>query len=522
MENDRIAALATPMGSSALAVIRTSGPGCIDEIAGCTDRQAVIAESRGGRMRKVRFVDPTDGGEVDEVVLGIFRGPASYTGEDMVEIYSHGSIPGIQRILATLYTVGFRPAEPGEFTQRAFLAGKIDLTRAEAVQELVSSQTATGHEMALQRLGGSVEAVIRSIKDEIVQIMARVAVQIDYPEDEIGEIAIDPVTVSSARDRLFRLAESYRTGRLYQEGVSIALAGKTNAGKSSLFNALLREDRAIVSETHGTTRDYISSRIDLQGIPVELYDTAGLRNTTEAIEEEGIRRTRTVVTGTDVVLYLIDGTVGMTAEDEEVLAELAGAPAVSDRGNRETPPGNVSDGDTRTWDDRRGDTQSGTIPNRNFPNPGRRIHIVWTKSDAPGWRPPSGNNESTESDKDGTLWKDSSRESDPPSLPFLYIPVSAEKMVGIDTLIATILETIVPERSVRTGAAVIDSLRQKNLLDRTIAALDEVLRGLETRMPVDVISVDLQDALYALGEIVGEVTTEEVLDAVFGGFCVGK
>ena len=496
MENDRIAALATPMGSSALAVIRTSGPGCIDEVAGCTDRTTVIAETGGGRLRKARFVDPADGVEIDEVVLGLFHGPASYTGEDMVEIYSHGSIPGVQRILATLYAVGFRPAEPGEFTQRAFLAGKMDLTRAEAVQELVSSQTATGHELALQRLGGSVETAIRSVKDEIVQIMARVAVQLDYPEDETGEIPIDPATVTSARDRLARLAQSYRTGRLYQEGVSMALAGKTNAGKSSLFNALLREDRAIVSDTHGTTRDYISSRIDLQGIPVELYDTAGLRNTTEAIEEEGIRRTRTVVTGTDVVLYLIDGTVGMTTEDEETLAELTGFNSASD-------------------------DASGDPPDR-----GRRIHIVWTKSDAPGWRPPLVTGDSEDRAHSVTLWRDESRKldpkPDPPSLTFTCTPVSAEKMDGIDALIATILRIIAPERSVRSGAAVIDSLRQKNLLDRTVAALDEVLAGLEARMPVDVISVDLQDALYALGEIIGEITTEEVLDAVFGGFCVGK
>lgn len=452
-------------------------------------------------MRRVRFVDPADGQEIDEVVLGVFRGPASYTGEDMVEIYSHGSIPGVQRILAVLYSVGFRPAEPGEFTQRAFLAGKIDLTRAEAVQELVSSQTMVGHEMALQRLGGSVEAVIRSIKDDIVQIMARVAVQIDYPEDEIGEIPIDPATVANARERLHRLAQSYRTGRLYQEGVSIALAGKTNAGKSSLFNALLREDRAIVSETHGTTRDYISSRIDLQGIPVELYDTAGLRNTTETIEEEGIRRTRTVVTGTDLVLYLIDGTAGMTPDDEEVLAELIGADA-----------------------ERSGESfASKVVPFEQIPaDTGRRIHIVWTKSDAPGWHPPE------EGDGEATDRTDAIDRTDAPpsprhqSLPLPYTPVSAEKMVGIDALITRIVEIIAPERTARTGAAVIDSLRQKSLLDRTVAALDEVLKGLDAGMPVDLISVDLQDALYALGEITGEITTEEVLDAVFGGFCVGK
>ena len=276
----------------------------------------------GGRLKRATLVDPDTGQPVDDVVIAVFRGPHSYTGEDVAEISCHGSIPGIRRILDILFRNGFRPADPGEFTQRAFFAGKIDLTRAEAVQEIVGSQTAVGHEMALSRLGGSVETAVRGITDDLVQIMARVAIQLDYPEEETGEIPIDPETVAAARAQLRALADSYRTGRLYQEGATVAIAGRTNAGKSSLFNAFLKEDRAIVSDIHGTTRDYISSRVDFRGIPVEIYDTAGLRESSETIEEEGMRRTHSVVRGTDIVVYLVDGTIGITPEDDQILAEL--------------------------------------------------------------------------------------------------------------------------------------------------------------------------------------------------------
>jgi len=489
MEHDLVAALATPFGSAALGVIRTSGPGAVEAIAALTDRRGVIADAAGGTMRRARIVDTGTDEILDDVMLGIFREPRSYTGEDAVEIYCHGSIPGIQAILALLYRSGFRPADPGEFTQRAFLAGKIDLTRAEAVQEIVSSHTVVGHEMALRRLGGSIEEVINEVKRDLVGIMAQVAVQLDYPDDEIDEVTIAPEPVRTAGERLSALAASYRTGRLYQEGVTIALAGRTNAGKSSLFNALLREDRAIVSEIHGTTRDYISSRIDLEGIPAEIYDTAGLRDTTEAIEEEGIRRTRTLVTGTDLVLYVVDAVVGITTEDVRILEEIA-----------------ATVGDNR------------------------RILIVLNKLDSikksvdtPGTNTGDSDNWSATPDSVAVSPAPATRYPDfINNLADTAQGVSAITMEGIDRLIRKIVTMIVPGEQTKTGAPVIDSLRQKNLLDRAVEALDEVLTGITAGVPVDAISVDLQEALHALGEITGEVTSEDILDAVFSGFCVGK
>lgn len=447
MEQDLITALATPLGVSALAVIRTSGPGCIDTVCRLSDRPEKVRAAEGGQLLRSLLVDPEGDEVLDEVMLGLYRSPHSYTGEDAVEIFCHGSPPGIQRILSALFRVGFRQAEPGEFTLRAFMAGKVDLTRAEAVHEIVTAQTTVGHEMALARLGGSIAAAVEEAKQDLVKIMARVAVQLDYPEEDTGEIVIPPETVRAARERIAGLAATYRTGRLYQEGVRVALAGRTNAGKSSMFNALLREERAIVSSTHGTTRDYIESRLDLSGIPVTLYDTAGLRTTEEAIEGEGIRRTRELLQHAELVLYVVDGTQGLDEEDRSQLDAL-----------------------------------------------GDRVVRVWNKADAP----------------------------DCGAAPEGFIPVSAVTLAGIQKLVGRIVEAVTPERSYRTGSPVVDSLRQKNLLERATAALEELERGLTGGYPVDALSVDLQEAINALGEITGEVTSDDILDAVFGGFCLGK
>jgi tRNA modification GTPase len=452
MENDLIVAPATPWGVSALAVLRASGPGTVAAVARICENPRRILDAPGNALRRALLVDPESDEVLDDVMLGIYRAPHSYTGEESVEIFCHGSPPGVRRILAVLYRVGFRPAEPGEFTLRAFLAGKIDLTRAEAVHEIVQAQTARGHEMALARLGGSIAAAIDESKRSLVQIMAAVAVQLDYPEEDTGEVVIPPETVAMARRRLAELAETYRTGRLFQEGARVALAGRTNAGKSSLFNALLREERSIVSETHGTTRDYIESRLDLEGIPVVLFDTAGLRMTEESIEGEGIRRTRNLLENADLVVYVVDGSRGIEPEDRTALATAG--------------------------------TEGG----------GRSVIPVWNKIDDPAAGAPPGD----------------------------FVSVSATTYQGIEKLVGRIVSALTPDRTYREGSPVIDSLRQKNLLDRAVEALGHVEEGLAAGYPVDVVSLDLQEAINALGEITGEVTSEDILDAVFGGFCLGK
>ena len=309
-------------------------------------------------------------------------------------------------------------------------------------------------------------------------MMASVAIQLDYPEEETGEIPVSLETVCRVRGDLEELIGSYRTGRLYQEGVQVALAGRTNAGKSSLFNALLKEDRAIVSPTHGTTRDYLEGWIDLEGVPCRIYDTAGLRKTDEEIEGEGIRRTGRVLEAADLVLYLVDGVEGITAEDEELIRSFRVSAPEEER------TAVAHDAETVAPDAAPG-----------LPGDDRdRLILIWNKVDDRRCR----------------------------QVPEGFLPVSATEITGIDDLVRTVMKRVTPRIRHPESSPVIDSLRQRNLLRRAASALREVELGLSSGIPVDAISVDLQEAIHALGEITGEVTSADILDEVFRSFCVGK
>lgn len=442
------------MGRSALAVIRTTGRGCVDLLAPLFSRSDRLQAAPGNTVHYGKLVRPNEAKdrsrEVDEVVLTLFREPASYTGQDSVEISCHGSPAGIEAVLQLLYGNGFRAADPGEFTMRAFLNGKLDLTRAEAVNELIGSQTRQAHDLALHRLGGAVERQVNEVKDRLTKIMAAVEIQLDYPEEDTGEVPVPRGAISEAIDELNTLLDTYSTGRLYQEGAKVAIAGRTNAGKSSLFNRFLREDRAIVSQTHGTTRDYLETQVSVGGIPLRLYDTAGLRESNEEIESEGIRRSGVLLESAELVLYVVDGTVGLTEDDRARLQELG-----ADR----------------------------VIP-------------IWNKCDS---------EERVETPQTGD-----------------FIELSAESGEGFGQLEEAVRRRLLPGGSGGDGSPIIDSARQKQLLEGCVESLRQVLAGLDDDVPVDAISLDLQDALQALGEITGEVTTSDILDTMFQGFCVGK
>jgi tRNA modification GTPase len=444
---DRICALATPWAPSALAVIRTSGPGCVDALAAFFSRPDVLRGAAGHTVVHGQLVDRA-GARLDDVVVTVFRAPASSTGQETAEIIAHGSLPGLRRILDTLLGGGFRAANPGEFTLRAFLNGKLDLTRAEAVQEVVAARTGRAQALALDRLSGSVTARISDLKSRVIDLMALLNIQLDYAEDDVATAAVPFEALDGVREELRALAATYRTGKVYQEGVRVALAGRTNAGKSSLFNLFLKEDRSIVSDEHGTTRDWVEAWVSLDGVPLRLVDTAGLRDTESAVEREGIRRSRELIDGCEVLLYLIDGTRGVEPDDRRFLDEHA--------------------------DD-------------------ARLVTVFTKADLV-----------TQPTTPGAVW------------------VSSKTGRGFDGLEAAIQARIPGAGDLSAGGAVIDSLRQKQLLDRAVAALDQVRTGTELGAPIDMIALDVRDALDALGEITGEVTTADVLTRMFSSFCVGK
>lgn len=447
VSTDCIAALATPYSQAALAVIRLSGNDCVGRVAPLVSGAGDLAATAGNTVHHGYITDGRQ--RVDEVMIAVYRAPRSYTGQEGAEIFCHGSLPGINRILSLLFRHGFRQAEPGEFTMRAFLNGKLDLTRAEAVQELVNARTDTARALALDRLGGAVTGWIDRVKNRLLQMLASVEVQLDYPDDEIDAAPVPAQTIESCVEELRRLASTYGAGRLYQEGVRVAVAGRTNAGKSSLFNLLLRADRSIVSDVHGTTRDYIEGNIVLKGVPIRLYDTAGLRVSAEEVENEGIRRSRLLIENAACVLYLVDATAGVCSADRENLAALAG---------------------------------------------NQHILRLWNKVDLPGAeRPPEG-----------------------------WIALSAATGDGLDQLHSRLYSEIAGGVRLGEGEAVIDSLRQKQLIDSAVESLERAGESVAHRMPLDLVALDLQEALHALGEITGEVTSADVLDAIFSGFCVGK
>jgi tRNA modification GTPase len=322
-----IIAVATPT-SGAIAVIRCSGADSIGILGKRFSPSERLLRAEPSTIHHGRIVDAR-GTVLDDVLVATYRAPSSYTGEESAEIFCHGGVAGVKLIFQALLSAGFVAAEPGEFTRRAFLNGKLDLTRAEAVNELVRAQTASAHALAIERLRGGVERVVEQIRSALIRVMAGIAAQLDYPEEETPDAAVDAEQITRIETDLRNLAATYERGRILQEGIRVVIAGRTNAGKSSLFNQILRIDRSIVSDTHGTTRDYVEALVDIGGIPVRLFDTAGLRESSEPIETEGMRRTDAVLAAAEVVLYVVGADAGLVPEDQDRLDAISPTPCIT-------------------------------------------------------------------------------------------------------------------------------------------------------------------------------------------------
>lgn len=318
-----ISSIATALAPAALGIVRVSGKNCIELVSKVFSRPKALLEAAGNTL-VYGWMQTVAGDKIDEVMLAVYRAPKSFTGEDMVEIFCHGGPAVVTAVQNLMLKSGFREANRGEYTFRAYINGKTDLTKAEAVKEIIDSHTDVSRSHAAGRLAGSLFEEIDSIKKLIIDTLASIEVEIEYPEDEetIAD-TFDRKDIEIAIERLQSLVDSWKGEKLYQDGARVVLAGRTNAGKSSLFNAILKEERAIVSDIEGTTRDWLESWASINGIPVRLFDTAGLRETDDVIEAQGVELTRNLTKDADVVLYLIDSKAGVTDEDREFIENCA-------------------------------------------------------------------------------------------------------------------------------------------------------------------------------------------------------
>ncbi|MDR2718991.1 MAG: tRNA uridine-5-carboxymethylaminomethyl(34) synthesis GTPase MnmE [Treponema sp.] len=459
-DDSPIAAFATTPGSGALTLIRCSGKGAPELAEKIFSQPEKLRHAAGNTVIHGWIIAP-NGQKVDEVLAAVFRAPKSYTGEDSLDISCHGGSAAGKGVMAALRDCGFRDALPGEFTFRAFMNGKLDLTQSEAVMELVCAQTDKGRSHAINRLSGVLEQEINAIKQQLVAVLSGVEILLDYSEDEISANADEAAGRFSGQQpvreilaRLRTLAQSWRRERIYQEGILAVIAGRPNAGKSSLFNLLLKEERSIVTEIPGTTRDWIEAVISLDGIPIRLADTAGLRESFEPVEKIGVERSRGLLEAAELVLYLIDGAAGITGEDTAFIGEFQAAH-------------------------------------------NKLLLILWNKADIT----PLPARIKIDND---------------------CISISAKTGTGIAELESAIVTTIEAGLNTADAAASLGTVRQKNLVEAAAAALEETLALAEQGQPLDLIAPLLREAVNSLGEITGEVSTADILEEMFSKFCVGK
>ncbi len=343
LDTDTICALATPPGTGGLAVIRMSGPSAFSVTDAASGRRSACTSFAGHTLHRDTIVG-LDGGVIDDVLVSVFHGPRSYTGENVVEISAHGSPLIAGQIIARLLDCGARLARPGEFTERAFLNGKLDLAQAEAVGDLIAAQTAEAQQLARRQTEGRLSQAVQEIRSGVLGVLAQIEATIDFPED-VGELdsAACDAALMQANQQVFDLLATADRGILVREGLSVVLAGRPNVGKSSLMNALLRTSRAIVTATPGTTRDVLEETINLNGVLMRLFDTAGLRETSDEAEQLGVARTRETLHSADIVLLVLDAVAGETPEDADLRVTLAGRPHLSvwnkwDAAGQEVPP----------------------------------------------------------------------------------------------------------------------------------------------------------------------------------------
>jgi len=456
--DDTIAAIATPPGIGGIGIVRISGPQS-EAIA-----RTVYRPPKGDiplnshHLYRGQIISSQTGTIIDEVLITLMRKPHSYTGEDQLEIHGHGNPLILEAVLAEVIRAGARPAQPGEFTRRAFLNNRIDLTQAEALMGLMTARTPRGLEIAHTQLQGALQRQIETFRQALIEILATLETVIDFSEDEGKNHYLTDAgqQIQSVSDQIRKILSTYHEGKMIRHGVHAMIIGRPNVGKSSLLNRLLGEHRAIVTAIPGTTRDFIEESADIHGIAVNLTDTAGLRNPADIIEKEGIDRVWEKLSAADLVIPVLDGSMPLTDEDYEILEKISH----------------------------------------------QSVLLVINKADL----------DHLFSDEDFQAWL-------PDVKP---VRISAKTGIGIPALKEAVYQRLVGTQTDHSTDIIITQLRHKTTLEKTIGCLLQAHENLANAMSPEFIALDLREALDSLGEIVGITATEDILDRIFSTFCIGK
>jgi tRNA modification GTPase len=466
---DTIVAVSTPPGRGGLGVVRLSGGEAVEITIKLIRFQKSPLETQQATLGE--FCDPQGGKILDQVVVTCFRRPHSYTAEDVVEISCHGAPVILRYLVECCLSSGARLAEPGEFTLRAFLNGRIDLTQAEAVRDLIESRTLYQARVAAQQLEGAVSARLKPHKQALLELIAELEAGIDFAEDDVAVLERREIVarIDRVHAGLDKLVQGYEYGRIVREGLSLAIVGRPNVGKSSLFNRLLNEERAIVTSTPGTTRDLVAETASIGGIPLRFVDTAGIRHTEDEVEKIGVEKSFQAIAESDLRLLVADASQGWTEADSGLLSRMRPLGALLIACNKADLPhkiSNQSEIPLRRLTDRNGrDAELEVAP------------VVWT---------------------------------------------SALTGEGIPELKEKILEIAAPARDLGLEGEFITNLRHQQLLQVSLQALAKARQAAEQNLPHEMLLLDLYEALRPLDQITGATYVDDVLDIIFSTFCVGK
>lgn len=456
-EYDTIAAISTPPGEGGISIVRVSGDQAVD-IVKKVFKGKDLAKVPSHTINYGHIIDPQTKELVDEVMVSVMRAPKTYTREDVLEVNTHGGIVATNKVLQLLIGAGARMAEPGEFTKRAFLNGRLDLTQAESVMDLIRAKTDKAMSVAVNQLDGSLEHLINNLRQEILDSLAQVEVNIDYPEYDTEQMTTKMLlekaqTVGASIDQLLKTADS---GEILQHGLATAIVGKPNVGKSSLLNRLLDEDKAIVTDVAGTTRDIVEQYVNIDGVPLKLIDTAGIRDTEDKVEKIGVERSLKAINEADLIILVLDSSRELEEEDIQLL---------------------------------------------DATNNKRRI-VIFNKNDlSPVLRP---------------LQVQQLKVDD------IVLETSAIKNDGIDQIKDTVGKLFNAGIEDSSSDVIITSARQAGLLRQAKQSLNDVISGIEAGMPIDLVQIDMTACWDKLGEITGDSYPDELITQLFSQFCLGK